>query len=297
MPVSSMRYLDGVRLLSICTSTAKSSVYASRINAFGQLTAGAMVFQDHGRESASMIFRLIDNALASASLDDFDLLTFDRGPGAFTGVRIGCGVAQGLGFGKSIPVVGVNALASRAMQMFESNAHFFRIGQIRQGLCAIAIDARMGEVYCAVYRFAPVQAMGQSIVMMPTVCNAEHAVELFENVRRNHLSETMFVGGNVFVDAQSGGAEVLHQSLLRWASVTTSSNVLVDQSVELDAENVARFAVATIENQLGLCSSRDACLSTLNQMYPASLAAPEYIRNNVALDKTQQAQLRMERNR
>jgi tRNA threonylcarbamoyladenosine biosynthesis protein TsaB len=292
-----MRYLDGVRLLSICTSTSKASVYASTINALGRLTAGATVYQDHGRESASMIFRLIDKALASASLDDFDLLTFDRGPGAFTGVRIGCGVAQGLGFGKSIPVVGVNALASQAMQIFVSSALSIPNGQIRPGLCAIAIDARMGEVYCAVYRFTPSQAIGQSVVLMPTVCNAEQAVELFENVRRNHVAETVLVGGNVFGAAQTVGDDVLHQSLLRWANATTSPNVVVDRSVELDAEKVARLAIATMENQLALCNSRDACLSTLNETYPASLAAPEYIRNKVALDKTQQAQLRMERNR
>jgi tRNA threonylcarbamoyladenosine biosynthesis protein TsaB len=55
---------------------------------------------------------LLDSA--NISLKDLDGIAFGAGPGAFTGVRIACGVAQGLGFGANIPVVGINTLLALA---------------------------------------------------------------------------------------------------------------------------------------------------------------------------------------
>jgi tRNA threonylcarbamoyladenosine biosynthesis protein TsaB len=289
-PNSSYRRLDGLRLLSICTSTAKASVFASSFNDIGQLTAGSLVFQDHGRESASMIFRLIDQALEQANLAEFDLLTFDKGPGAFTGVRIGCGVAQGLGFGKSIPVIGVNALAAQAMQIARSKALANHDLAAEGQLCGIAIDARMGEVYCAVYQVKLAQAQEQITVLAPTVCSAEQAALLFDHVLGNHVETQMSVGGNGF--SQQG----LHQSLFEWAS-NRSSAVEIDHFVDLDAEKIAFLAVATVQAKLRQSGSSESCQAMLKDNYPASLAAPEYVRNNVALDKSQQAQLRLERAR
>ncbi len=288
---SSARRLDGLRLLSICTSTAQASVYATSFENQGQLAEGALVFQEHGRESASMIFRIIDQALEQANLRDFDLLAFDRGPGAFTGVRIGCGVAQGLGFGKAIPVLGVNALAAQALHMASSSVQSSFADQPQSRLFAIAIDARMGEVYCAVYRISSDQALVQSTVLEPTVCEPEKAALLFENVRCGLLTEQMLVGGNGF------NQEGMHQSLFEWAMSRFSSNVVKDVAVDLDAEKIARFALPMLENQLHNCGSNESFLKSLEDIYPASLAAPEYVRNTVALDKAQQAQLRLERSR
>jgi tRNA threonylcarbamoyladenosine biosynthesis protein TsaB len=290
LPNLSYGRLDGLRLLSICTSTAKASVFAASFNDVGQLALGSLVFQDHGRESASMIFRLIDQALKQASLADFDLLTFDRGPGAFTGVRIGCGVAQGLGFGKSIPVVGVNALAAFAMQIARSKALVNRDSANESSLCGVAIDARMGEVYCAAYKYSSTKGLEQTTVLAPTVCRAEQAALLFESVLCNHVEAQMLVGGNGF------SPEGLHQSLFEWA-LNRSSAVEIDSSVELDAGNIAFFAVATVKAQLRQSGSKESCEAILKDIYPAALAAPEYVRNNVALDKVQQAQLRLERSR
>jgi tRNA threonylcarbamoyl adenosine modification protein YeaZ len=288
---SSARRLDGLRLLSICTSTAQASVYATSFENQGQLAEGALVFQEHGRESASMIFRIIDQALEQANLGDFDLLAFDRGPGAFTGVRIGCGVAQGLGFGKAIPVLGVNALAAQALHMAISSVQSSLADQVQSRLFAIAIDARMGEVYCAVYRISSDQTLVQSTVLEPTVCKPEQAALLFENVRCGFLSEQMLVGGNGF------NQEGMHQSLFEWAMSRFSSNVVIDVTVDLDAEKIARFALPMLENQLHSCGSNESFLKSLEDIYPASLAAPEYVRNTVALDKAQQAQLRLVRSR
>jgi tRNA threonylcarbamoyladenosine biosynthesis protein TsaB len=291
LPSSSQRRLDGLRLLSICTSTAKASVFASSFEEAGRLSAGTVVFQDQGRESAAMIFQMIDQALAIANLSDFDLLAFDKGPGAFTGVRIGCGVAQGLGFGKSIPVVGVNALAALALHIARSRLAAQPDFANQTTLCGVAIDARMGEVYCAVYEFKLLQGYLQATMLEPTVCSSEQAVLLFENIRCNYAGKRLLVGGNGF------DAVGLHQRLFEWASSSSAVNIEIVNASNLDAEKIALYAVAILETRLKESVPGMASIELLNESYPAALAAPEYVRNNVALDKAQQAQLRSQRNR
>ena len=77
------------------------------------------------------------------SLTDLDALAFGRGPGSFTGVRIGIGIAQGLALGAELPMIGVSTLATMAQGAWR-----------KQGASRVlaAIDARMGEVYWAEYQ-------------------------------------------------------------------------------------------------------------------------------------------------
>lgn len=91
------------------------------------------------------ILPMVDNVLSQANLklSELDGLVFGRGPGSFTGVRIGIGVAQGLGFAANLPMVGVSTLQAMAQQAFE------KTGAVN---CIAAIDARMGEVYIGQYQ-------------------------------------------------------------------------------------------------------------------------------------------------
>jgi tRNA threonylcarbamoyladenosine biosynthesis protein TsaB len=280
--------LDGLRLLSICTSTAKASVFASCFDAAGRFLPGSLLYQESGRECASMIFRLIDDALTRANLGDFDILCFDRGPGAFTGVRIGCGVAQGLGFGKSVPVIGVNALAAQAFQIARESG---KTADSKLPICAIAIDARMGEVYCAAYRFSQADGNEQHTILEPTVCSAERASLLFGKIATDFPTDEVVFGGNVF------NTDSIHQELFLWAKSVSSPKLSIAPVSELNAEQIARLAVADIASQVLKASVNESCKDELKLAFPASLAAPEYVRNSVALDKTQQAQLRLERSR
>ena len=83
---------------------------------------------------------MIDSVLAEANvtLSALNGLIFGQGPGSFTGVRIGVGVAQGLAFAANLPVVGVSSLQAMAQQAY------IEFGE-EQVLAAI--DARMAEVY------------------------------------------------------------------------------------------------------------------------------------------------------
>lgn len=93
-----------------------------------------------GQSHSQLILPQIQVLLADAGLQLKDLqgIAFGAGPGSFTGVRIAAGVAQGLGFGADLPVVGVCTLQALA----EAS------GVDKVLAC---LDARMGEVYFAAY--------------------------------------------------------------------------------------------------------------------------------------------------
>ncbi len=101
-----------------------------------------------GIQHSSLILAMVDEVLAEAALAlaDLDALAFARGPGSFTGLRIGVGVVQGLAFGAGLPVVPVSSLAAIAQ------------GQ-RQSHVLAAFDARMSQVYWGAYRRGPDQVM------------------------------------------------------------------------------------------------------------------------------------------
>lgn len=97
------------------------------------------------REHTQRILPIVQDILTQGgvSLSELDALAFGRGPGSFTGVRIGIGIAQGLALGAELPMIGVSTLATMAQGAWR-----------KQGATRVlaAIDARMGEVYWAEYQ-------------------------------------------------------------------------------------------------------------------------------------------------
>ena len=94
------------------------------------------------RRHAELILGMVDGLLneADLKLKSLDGLCFGRGPGAFTGVRIATGIIQGLAFAAELPVVPVSTLAAMAQDATSEAKTILS-----------AIDARMNEVYCALY--------------------------------------------------------------------------------------------------------------------------------------------------
>jgi len=102
-------------------------------------------FEIAPRDHTQRILPLVEELLVAQQLEltELDALAFGRGPGSFTGVRIGIGIAQGLAFGATLPMIGVSTLATLAQGAWR-----------QQGASRVlaAIDARMGEVYWAEYQ-------------------------------------------------------------------------------------------------------------------------------------------------
>lgn len=87
-----------------------------------------------------LLLPMVEHLLAQAGLgmQALDGIAFGSGPGAFTGLRIACGLAQGLAFARDLPVLGISSLEALAEVA----------GAERVVAC---LDARMHEVYCAAY--------------------------------------------------------------------------------------------------------------------------------------------------
>ena len=102
------------------------------------------------RKHTQLILPMLDSILAEAGVSKsaLDAIAFGRGPGAFTGLRIAVGVAQGLALALDKPVIPVSTLAAMAQQVLEVTS--ISLGEHEIKLVP-AIDARMGEVYWGQY--------------------------------------------------------------------------------------------------------------------------------------------------
>jgi tRNA threonylcarbamoyladenosine biosynthesis protein TsaB len=94
------------------------------------------------RRHAEWLLPWCDELLAAAAIDrnQLDAVAFGSGPGAFTGLRIACSIAQGVAFALDLPVVAVSTLEALALTAYQAD------GGERW---LTAIDARMGEIYWA----------------------------------------------------------------------------------------------------------------------------------------------------
>jgi tRNA threonylcarbamoyladenosine biosynthesis protein TsaB len=89
---------------------------------------------------------------AGLALTDLQAVVFGRGPGAFTGLRTACSVAQGLAFGANLPVLPIDTLLAVAEEARAANAS---TGGAPVTRVLAVMDARMEQVYAAAYEFTP----------------------------------------------------------------------------------------------------------------------------------------------
>ena len=89
---------------------------------------------------------------ADLALTDLQAVVFGRGPGAFTGLRTACSVAQGLAFGADLPVLPIDTLLAVAEE-----ARAARVANGSEPVMRVlaVMDARMEQVYVAAYEFTP----------------------------------------------------------------------------------------------------------------------------------------------
>ncbi|WP_129647048.1 tRNA (adenosine(37)-N6)-threonylcarbamoyltransferase complex dimerization subunit type 1 TsaB [Peristeroidobacter agariperforans] len=121
-----------MRLLAIDTATERCSV-ALRLD--GKVVERS---SEQPRGAADLVLPMVESVLQEGGvrLADLDGIAYGRGPGAFTGVRIGVGVVQGLAFGAGLQTVGVSNLAAVAQQVAQPDDRIL-----------VCMDARMNQVY------------------------------------------------------------------------------------------------------------------------------------------------------
>jgi tRNA threonylcarbamoyladenosine biosynthesis protein TsaB len=141
--------------IDTCTEVASITLYSSDVKTSRKVSDVA--------KSSGHILKLCDEVFSEAGkkLSEVDFIAYTKGPGAFTGVRMCIGVVQGLSLACNIPTLGFSTLellSYRASKKFKTQK------------VATAIDARMGEVYWAVYI--------EGIVKSERICKPEQVDKL-----------------------------------------------------------------------------------------------------------------------
>ncbi|MAQ01997.1 MAG: tRNA (adenosine(37)-N6)-threonylcarbamoyltransferase complex dimerization subunit type 1 TsaB [Alteromonadaceae bacterium] len=190
--------------------------------------------QQHSQKILPMVDAVMKEA--GAALSALDGLGFGRGPGSFTGVRIATGIIQGLALGSQLPVAGVSTLAAMAQQVINTR-------DVKD--VAVAIDARMGEVYFGHYQNQQGIAtlVGQEQVASP------------ETVAEQIDVTSMAVAGT------------------GWQAYPVLTALLNDQSVNVSYP-YARFMLPLAEQTL-----------STGQGMAVDAITPEYLRNTVTWKK------------
>lgn len=196
-------------LLAFDTATEQMSI---GLHAHGRVT----VHEAPGGALASAalipaILALLEDA--HITLGDLDAIAFGRGPGAFTGLRTACSVAQGLAFGAAKPVLPIDTLLAVAEDA--------RAGAADMTVW-VAMDARMNEVYAAGYRFSAQrwQVLAAPMLVTPEALNDRWQASPPQQVAGNALAafgERLQAPGAVLLPAaMPRAAALLSLAQARW---------------------------------------------------------------------------------
>lgn len=172
-----------------------------------------------GQRHSELLLRMVDELLSRHGLrvGQLDGIAFGEGPGSFTGLRIACGVTQGLALATGIPVVGVGTLL--AMAEATEAAHV---------VCCL--DARMHEIYHAAY-----ERSGEK-------WTAVHPPGLYEPALAPQLPGGRWFGGG-------SGFAVYRETLMQRYEGKLSR---VDAGLHPRAQEIARLAVPQFERGEGI---------------------------------------------
>jgi tRNA threonylcarbamoyladenosine biosynthesis protein TsaB len=135
-----------MKILAFDTSTNWLSVACGGGDAW--CVRGEMAGQAHSER----LLPLVGEVLAEAgwTLRDLDGIAFGAGPGSFTGVRIACGVAQGLALGADLPLLPVPTLEALAQAAWRGH-NLTDVATDKVSNIVACLDARMREIYIAAY--------------------------------------------------------------------------------------------------------------------------------------------------
>lgn len=196
-------------ILCIETGTDVCSVALSREGR--PVSIREEIGRDHARKVAVFTEELLREAGVEA--DELDAVAVGKGPGSYTGLRIGTSFAKGLCYALSIPLIAVDSLeAMAAIAVEDHEAGVLQAEDWTSALLCPMIDARRMEVYTAVFDTA-------LNVVVPTAAEVitEESLKEFLNSQRE-----FFVFGN----GAAKTLEILHRDNIRMIEVVSSARGL-----------------------------------------------------------------------
>ena len=200
------------------------------------LDANGQVLSSHTeqgkREQTQQILPMIDAALSEANLRlaDIKALIFNRGPGAFSGIRINTAVVQALSVAHDIPCVGVSSLQAIAQCAYQ-----------RYGLTQVysALDARMQQVYFGQY--ALIDHIMQSVVQE----NGEDTERLLDYDSQTAANLPVVGNGAPLLKAYDG--QVCHEEV--WPDAVVIGQLGIAQFVQTGGSDAASALPKYLRNQ------------------------------------------------
>lgn len=251
---------------------------------------------DAGQRHSELAVNAIAELFAEAKLAvaDMDVIAFGQGPGSFVGVRIACGLAQGLALGaakKVLPVQTQMALAEQAFRASSSLSPSANEGD----KVLVAIDARMNEIYLAAYQRDESEASAWRSLIAPMLVKPQELPELtgakfnwigIGSAFDSPILNTTLGARYPFVEkmishALPSASDVAAIALRQWMRAKSNGEVVAESraSAGVDAKAVAplylRNQVAqTIEERLH-AAARMAAIHALDDQ-----AASEEIKEN-----------------
>lgn len=156
----------------------------------------------HSRVVLAMIDEILDEA--KVSLRELSAIAFSSGPGAFTGLRIGCGVAQGLALGAGLRTIAIPTPLALAEASGANRV-------------MAALDARMGEIYLAAYEHA---GGVWRTLFDPGLLKIEHAPALTGSF--HGIGSGFSVAGGALADAYRGQLSEIDSAMAPHASAVAA---------------------------------------------------------------------------
>ncbi len=131
---------SGVEKIKILALESSAKSVSAAVCEDGKIIAQS--YQNSGLTHSRTLLPIIEDMLKNADLsyEDIGLVAVARGPGSFTGIRIGVSAAKGISWARDIPAVGVSTLEAMAWQLSYSD-----------GVICSVMDARRSEVYNALF--------------------------------------------------------------------------------------------------------------------------------------------------
>jgi tRNA threonylcarbamoyladenosine biosynthesis protein TsaB len=201
-----------------------------------------------GAAASSTLLPQIHALMAEAGIGLRDLrgIAFGRGPGAFTGLRSACSVAQGLGFGLGVPLVPLDTL------MLVAEAA--RAAGLEPGLdVAVAMDARMDEAYAARYRWHP-DAGSWAVLDAPALYTLPALAAAWRALPRHRLAGTAAGAFGERLEAPPSWQRTAHAgdrapALLRLALQVAATQGGIDAAAALPLYLRDKVALTTHERE------------------------------------------------